>query len=229
MVLPVREIIAALDPSVSVMVDGAHGPGMLDLSINGLGADFYVGSCHKWLCAPRGVSFVWASPEHRAYLFPPAASPADSGNGWFASSTVYHSRFDWTGTIDPSAFLTVPAAIDSGIAHGTRGWLDIRDFNRSLAIAARQLISNKLELELLTPDSMTGAMSSFMLPARRAKAQMQPWELEEVLFKRARARVAAYLVPDSADLLLRISCYTYNTIHDYELLAEVIEDQYLMR
>lgn len=54
-IFPVRELTAlAHNVGAKVLIDGAHAPGMLDLDIPSIGADYYVGNCHKWLMAPKG-------------------------------------------------------------------------------------------------------------------------------------------------------------------------------
>src|SRR5437773_9220275 len=40
------------------------------LDIPAIDADWYVGNCHKWLMAPKGSGFLWASPARRADTHP---------------------------------------------------------------------------------------------------------------------------------------------------------------
>ena len=96
---------------VAVLVDGAHGPGQVALDMRGIGADWYVGNCHKWLMAPKGAGFLWAAPQRQAGLHPVTISHG-YGQGFVA-------EFDWTGTRDPSACLAVPDAI--AFHHGSAG------------------------------------------------------------------------------------------------------------
>ncbi len=75
LVLPVARIAAELEPrSVAVLVDGAHGPGMLPVDVAAIGASYYVGNCHKWICAPKGSGFLFAAPEVRDGLMPTVIS-----------------------------------------------------------------------------------------------------------------------------------------------------------
>jgi isopenicillin-N epimerase len=104
-VFPIRELTSLCHKAgANVLIDGAHAPGMLSLDIPAIDADWYVGNCHKWLMAPRGSGFLWASPAKRADTHPLVIS-----HGY---AQGFAAEFDWVGTRDPTAWLTVPAAID---------------------------------------------------------------------------------------------------------------------
>jgi isopenicillin-N epimerase len=59
--LPVRRIVQNLPRrgSLLVAVDGVHGLGVENETVDSLGADFFVAGCHKWLFGPRGTGLVW--------------------------------------------------------------------------------------------------------------------------------------------------------------------------
>src|SRR5262249_4794065 len=74
-IFPVRELVSLCHAAgTRVLIDGAHAPGMLPLDVPAIGADWYVGNCHKWLMAPKGSAFIWATPEQQAALHPPVIS-----------------------------------------------------------------------------------------------------------------------------------------------------------
>ena len=107
LVLPVAEICAAARAQGALaIVDGAHAPGHVPLDLESLGADVYAGNCHKWLCAPKGAGFLWARPEHQAWIEPLVVS-------WgYRDDADFGERHGWQGTRDPAAYLTVPKAIE---------------------------------------------------------------------------------------------------------------------
>src|ERR1700722_1025980 len=105
LVMPLGCMIAACHRrGVPVLVDGAHAPGQIALDIPVLGADWYVGNLHKWYFVPRGCGFLWAAPERRNGLMPNVLS--------WDGAYPFPSNFAWTGTRDPSNWLTVPTAFD---------------------------------------------------------------------------------------------------------------------
>ena len=143
MILPIPEIVAeAKKRGIQTIIDGAHVPAHIPLDIRDLDPDYYVGACHKWLCCPKGVSFLYVKKQHQAEIQPQIMSW-----GWgeeyeeFKSTTQLYSDsrfvniFQWQGTRDMSAFLTVPAAIqfqedydwDSVRARCQRMIIDTRD------------------------------------------------------------------------------------------------------
>ena len=123
LVLPVVQLTAlAKKAGARVLIDGAHAPGQVPLEVPAIGAHWYVGNCHKWLMAPRGAGFLWASPESQALVHPLAISHG-LGRG-------FRAEFDWTGTRDFTSFLVVPDGIDW---HAALGGAALMARNRALA------------------------------------------------------------------------------------------------
>jgi len=139
LIFPVAELCRrARERGILTLVDGAHAPGQVPLDLDALGADFYTGNCHKWLCAPRGAAFLCARPEHHHLLDAPTISwgyadgaPADEA---YAGASLLERRLQWQGTRDLAAFLAVPAAIEFQRRHA---WDEVR--RRCHALAARTL------------------------------------------------------------------------------------------
>jgi len=136
MVLPVRRLVVEMAArGVEVLVDGAHAPGMLDLDLEALGAAFYTGNCHKWMCAPKGAAFLYVREDFHEQVRPLVISHgANARNG---RRSRFHLEHDWTGTRDPSAWLAVPAAIREMERIAEDGWAEIRRRNRDLALPER--------------------------------------------------------------------------------------------
>jgi isopenicillin-N epimerase len=115
LVFPIEKIVAeARKRGIYTVIDGAHTPGHIPLQLDALGADFYAGNCHKWMMAPKGSAFLYVRPELQSMIDPLVIShgwtidrqdPAPFGNSSFIDS------LEMQGTRDPSAWLTIPAAI----------------------------------------------------------------------------------------------------------------------
>jgi isopenicillin-N epimerase len=205
LVMPVDRIIAACHEfGVPVLVDGAHGPGQTYVDLNSLGADWYSGNCHKWLCAPKGCAFLWTSPGQQATTHPTVIS-----HGY---EHGYVQEFDWTGTRDPSAFLSIGAAIEF---HEQLGDASLRQRNIDLAAEAASLVARRLNTETIIADP-GAAMRLVRLPvnpANRATAF------------RARLLAAGTDAPVHAiggAHWLRLSAFAYNELDDYARLAGIV-------
>ncbi len=155
-VFPVQEIVRfCKDKGVLVLVDGAHAPGMLDLNIDRIGADWYVGNLHKWVCAPLGSGFVYASKEQCDSTHPMTVSH------WYKQG--FAQEFDWQGTKDVTSWLAAAKAVEWG---EVVGWRQIRNHNHELVTWMHRTLVETWNVEPLTPidGSMLGNMATVRLP-----------------------------------------------------------------
>src|SRR5215469_3047745 len=208
-VLPIQDIITICHSAgVPVLIDGAHGPGQVPLDLRVIGADWYVGNCHKWLCAAKGCGFLWAFSERQTDLHPVTISHG-FGKG-------FHAEFDCTGTGDRSAFLSLGAAIDF---HNRLGGRALIDRNAALAAAATALLSERLCAEPGCEQTMMAAMSVVRIPLTGVATPERAREFRERLLSK---RVDAPIHAIDGGIWMRISAYAYNELDDYERLARIV-------
>jgi isopenicillin-N epimerase len=220
LVLPVAPIVSALEArGVRVLVDGAHAPGMLPLDVGALGASYYTGNCHKWMCAPKGAAFLWARRDLQADLRPLVVS--HGANSPRTDVSRFRLEHDWTGTSDPTAALALPAAIrflDRLAPGGARGLMDA---NRDKALAARDVLCRALGVEPPCPAAMIGSMAAVALPDGREPPAPPLYldPLQEALYAEG-IEVPIVPFPRWPSRLVRVSAQAYNTAPQYERLAE---------
>lgn len=219
LVLPIADIVAGLQGrGIDVLVDGAHAPGMVDLSLRTLQPAYYTANLHKWCCAPKGAAFLYVRPDRQAGLH-----PLNISHGYPAGG--FDGEFMWTGTHDPTPWLCVPAALDAIAALHPDGWPGVRAHNRQLALAGRQIILASLDLPVPCPDSMIGSMASFWLPDARQPLPDGVLPLDPTqtwLWDHARIEVPIVPWPAWPKRLMRVSAQLYNTLGDYERLADAL-------
>lgn len=224
LVLPIAALVRALaDRGVDTLVDGAHGPGMVPLDLTALGGAYYTGNCHKWLCTPKGSAFLWVRRDRQAEIHPLTISHGASG--FREGRTRFRLEFDWTGTQDPTAWLTVPRAIEylGGLVPG--GWPALMARNRALALEARRRLCAAVGTPPPCPDEMIGSIASVMLPDNRTVER--GWRVRDPLqgrlFERWRIEVPIMRWPAPPRRLIRVSAQLYNRLPEYTRLAEALE------
>ncbi len=163
LLLPVAELCAAArERGITTVVDGAHAPGQIALDLQAVGADFYTGNCHKWMCAPKGAAFLHVRKDRQAEIEAPVISwgqVADglgsgpgghSGFDAYTGRTLLERRLQWQGTRDLAPFLSVPAAIAFQQRHDWPTW---RSRCHELACATRARVLAATGLPLPSPDT----------------------------------------------------------------------------
>ena len=208
LILPLARITAVLRAAgVPVLVDGAHGPGQITLDMRTIGADWYTGNGHKWLCAPKGCAFLWASPDSQDGLHPTIISHG-LGGGFLA-------EFDWTGTRDFSPFLSIGAAI---AFHQRLGGEAMRARNIALAAEGAALIAQRLNTGTAADGPMTGAMRLVRLPLGRPADDAVSMAVRQRLLEAGTDAPTHVL---AGALWLRLSAFAYNESEDYARLGEI--------
>jgi isopenicillin-N epimerase len=208
LVFPVDGIIPALhQQGILSLVDGAHAPGMLEVRVEELGADLWVGNFHKWVCAPRGAGALWASEELRSLLRPVVTT--------YGIEEGFPASFAWAGTDDYTAWLSIPAAIDF---LGSLGWDRLRHHNQELADLGRSIVAGALGTGGDLPDFPHAAMSLVALPEGIAVLPEEAKALSERIAKELRVEVAVSAWNGRG--YLRLSAFVYNCPADYQRLAE---------
>ena len=237
LVWPIDQIVAGLtERGIDTLVDGAHAPGMVPLDIDALGAAYYTGNCHKWLCGPKGSGFLHVRRDRQAGIHPLVTS--HGANSPRRDRSPFRLEFDWLGTSDPTAYLSIPAALDfmAGLVDG--GWPEVMRRNRELVLVGRRNVLEAIPQASgePVPDGMIGSMATVELPA---DLDPRPTEkaansddlatypidpLHDVLITEHGIEVPVFAWPHTpadgpARRLLRISAQLYNSIDDYERLA----------
>jgi isopenicillin-N epimerase len=231
-IFPVEELVAELDRrGIDTLVDGAHAPGMLPVDVGALGAAYWTGNGHKWLCGPKGTAVLWVREDRRDLIHPLVVS--HGANAPLAGRTRFRYEFDWVGTSDPTGFLTLPAAIDWMARQefpGGRGWPAIMAANHALAIEGRDLLAAALEIEAPAPDAMLGSMATLPLAIPGVGDQAGADALRHSLVAEDGIQVPIFGWPVPAArahaaplrILVRISAERYNDPVDLERLADAL-------
>jgi isopenicillin-N epimerase len=225
LVLPIEAIVRAFaSRGIDTLVDGAHGPGTVPLNLESLGAAYYTGNCHKWICAPKGAGFLHVRRDRQALVRPVVIS--HGANTPRKDRSRFQIEFAWTGTHDPSAFLSVPEALRVMGAQLPGGWPEVMQRNRALALAARGVLCDALRIQPPCPDELIGSLASLPMPdAPRAQPSTSPLYLDPLqdrLLERHGIEVPFIPWPAWPQRLLRVSAQLYNSPEQYERLAKAL-------
>jgi isopenicillin-N epimerase len=227
LVLPLERITNEMNRrGIDTLVDGAHAPGMIELDVDAAGATWYTGNCHKWICAPKGSAFLWSHPDRQREIRP--VSISHGANSGRTDRSRYLIEFDWVGTDDPTAALTIPVALDfmSGLLTG--GWIELRETNRALALEGRRILCDALKIEEPAPPSMIGSLATVPLPDGIQGGPVPALygdPLQDALYFQHNIEVPVIAWPAPPRRLLRISAQIYNKREDYVQLADALMEE----
>ena len=216
MILPAREICRrAREAGILSVIDGAHAPGQVPLNLPDIGADFYIGNCHKWMMSPKGAGFLYVRPEHQEKI-----RPLQVGHSYYPNRTGpgFPTHVESLGTRDPSAALSIPALVAFMKKYD---WEEVSRDCKSLLTATLERITEITGLSTLYP--LNSGLYSQMAVApidpafTSADVQtrlLQPQHIEMPVFHWENYHV------------MRISVQGYTTQEDMDCLVEGVKNLY---
>ena len=224
--MPFEELTSFFeDQGVEVLLDAAHGIGMIPLDLETLGASYVTSNCHKWLCAPKGTAFLYVREDKQNKIQPLTISHGHTFP--LGNTTRFRHEFDWTGTQDISGWCALPAVIEGMAKLVDGGWGAIMQHNHDLALQGRDILCERLGIEQPCPDEMIACISTIRLPGEiPSKEKMhEPDPLHHILSEKYNIQVPVWSWPSPAGRYLRISAQLYNSIEQYEQLAEALVNE----
>ena len=224
--LPFEEIVKQLQSKgIDVLLDAAHGPGIVPLDLEKLQAAYVTGNAHKWLCTPKGAAFLHLREDKRNQIRPLSISHGASVDG--NADEKIRLEFDWTGTQDLTPWLCIPKSIEfiSSLVEGE--WSQIMKHNTDLAINARNILLDALDTPKLCPDSMIVGLSAVVLPKADIPitSVLEPDPLHTLLYEKYNIQVPVFGWPHHNRRYLRTASYLYNSLEEYRYLAEVLKKE----
>lgn len=228
-VMPLARLVSEFKQrGVEVLVDGAHAPGMLPLELEKLGAEYYTGNCHKWLCAPKSAALLYVRKDRQQDIRPLVIS--HGANSARKDRSRFLIEFGWPGTWDASACLSVPEAMRFMGSQMKGGWPAVMARNRALALAARKLLCDALGIGEPCPETLIGSLAAVPLPEAAPDALPRlPFNedpFQDVLRMTHQFEVPIISWPAPPRRLLRISAQLYNSLPQYERLAAVLKKEF---
>ncbi len=217
LIFPIRDIVAGLkERGIETLVDGAHAPAQVPLDVGTLGAAFYTGNGHKWLCGAPGCAFIYVREDFRDRIRP--LSTSHGANDPNPALSVFQKTFAWTGTRDVTPYFTPKVAFETLSAMHPDGLWGLVEGNRRLVRYGYRLLLDVLKAKPHAPDDMIGTMAAVLLPPGSAD------ELRDRLRAHNFVTQVAELSPQfGKGRILRISAQVYNMPEQYERLAKVLD------
>jgi isopenicillin-N epimerase len=222
---PIARLVNELNQrGVDTLVDGAHAPGMVPLDLKKLGATYYTGNCHKWLCAPKGAALLHVQRNKQPLIRPLTIS--HGANSARQDRSRFLIEFAWTGTGDPAAFLSVPEALRFMASALPGGWPQIMKRNRALTLAARKILCAGLNMAEPCPEEFVGSLAAVPIPAapanRLPRLPFNEYPLQDALREKHGIEIPIISWPAAPQRVLRIAAQLYNSLPQYELMTKAL-------
>jgi isopenicillin-N epimerase len=215
--LPVEAICArARSAGIVTVIDGAHAPGQIPLNLENLGADFYTGNLHKWTMAPKGAAFLYAHPRAQPLVEPLVVSWGYHADPLQTRGSRFLDHLGWTGTHDPAAYLTVPAAIRFAQKHN---WEQVR---QQCHEKLKETIVRVCELTGMEPLYPTDSDLYFQMGIAPLPLDVDPVQLKASLYDEHHVEVP--VTGWNGRSFVRVSVQGYNTQEDLDALVHGLRD-----
>lgn len=225
------------DENVLSMVDGAHGIGLLDISIDNLKPDFFVSNIHKWMYVPRGCAFLYVDRKHFSKVHTTPISHSYLRDDVVLPEHLEEyrliDRFQFVGTENKASISTIPQAINfrEEVCGGEKS---IQNYCNKLSQDAAEEITKNVwpGMKVLKIDGAPStALFNVQVPIEKyLPSDFNRSELADCLLYLAEqiCRNQSTFVPLLVyydKVYARFSCQVFNTVDDYVEVCSRIEDE----
>lgn len=224
MKMPFEKIIKKLqEENVDVLLDAAHGAGIVNLNLERMNAAYVTGNCHKWICTPKGSAFLHVREDKKNNFRPLNISHGASFKGNMQEK--FEFEFSWPGTYDPTPWMCIPDSIHYMDRMVEGGWEEIKKRNTNLAIKGRKILCQELGIKKPFPDEMLSAIASVELPDKEIPPfSIQGDPLHNKLLDEYAIQVPVFPWELHETRYIRISSQLYNHEDEYIYLAKALNE-----
>jgi isopenicillin-N epimerase len=177
------------------------------------------------MCTPKGSAFLHVRKDRQPLIRPLAIS--HGANSQRTDRSRFRLEFDFTGTNDPTPFLSIPDAIAFFETIVPGGWEEVRSRNRGLALRGRAILEEALSIPAPAPEEMLGSLAAVPLPPRRDGVELPPMSLDPLsrdFFEKHRIETLVSVWPRSPERVLRVSAQLYNEEAQFQTLARALKE-----
>lgn len=210
LIFPVEKIISlAKEKGIMTIIDGAHVPAHIPLNIHKINCDFYTGALHKWLCGPKGASFLYVKKKHQHWVKPLIYSWGKEGDD--PGPSEFLQDFQWQGTRDMAAFLSIPSAIEFYYSYLEK---NLKLCRENIKYAFKNLGLTLNTEPISNGGDWIGQMVSHPLP------ESAPLDLKEILYHHYKIEIPIFKWGDR--MFIRVSMQIYNEKKEVDLLLSAL-------
>ena len=210
LIFPVEKIISlAKEKGIMTIIDGAHVPAHIPLNIHKINCDFYTGALHKWLCGPKGASFLYVKKKHQHWVKPLIYSWGKEGDD--PGPSEFLQDFQWQGTRDMAAFLSIPSAIEFYYSYLEK---NLKLCRENIKYAFKNLGLTLKTEPISNGGDWIGQMVSHPLP------ESTPLDLKEILYHHYKIEIPIFKWGDR--MFIRVSMQIYNEKKEVDLLLSAL-------
>ena len=210
LIFPVEKIISlAKEKGIMTIIDGAHVPAHIPLNIHKINCDFYTGALHKWLCGPKGASFLYVKKKHQHWVKPLIYSWGKEGDD--PGPSEFLQDFQWQGTRDMAAFLSIPSAIEFYYSYLEK---NLKLCRENIKYAFKNLGLTLKTEPISNGGDWIGQMVSHPLP------ESAPLDLKEILYHHYKIEIPIFKWGDR--MFIRVSMQIYNEKKEVDLLLSAL-------
>jgi len=191
--LPIKEMSALIkdvnkgredSDRIYFCVDGVHGFGVEDITVEELGCDFLVAGTHKWLFGPRGTGMIWAKEDAWDMVNPTIPPFSVAYLQWM--NTFPDGPLSFYSKITPGGFHSfehrwaLKEAFDFHLGIGKK---KIQNRTHELNTLLKEGIQNINHVKLHTPMSTTlsSGINSFEIEGMKPKEVVEKLKTKNII------------------------------------------------